>query len=300
MRRLALFLITLLTAATLLARGRHSSDMTVNFDDDDLRSCDDVQVLFDGERARVDAQQINIGNPRALKVRTDRNGGVFVIGGASAWSAQACRASALRGGSDIKISYNGDVLSADGPDEGNQWVVYFIVHAPRGASLDLETHNGQICLRDVDGNVTARVHNGPLSLKNAGGTIDASSHNGPISFEGADSGRVKLAAINGPLTVKLSGSSWTGSLDASTKNGPLSVRVPRSYRSGVVVESNGHGPISCRAAGCGDRRNLEADDDDDDDDNYDWNRPRRFQFGSGTANVHLSTENGPLSVKNAD
>lgn len=298
MRRLFPILLSLLAATTLMAHGHGRSGMSISIDDDDIRSCDDLRISFDGERGSFTTENIAIGNPRTLNVRTSSNGGVVVVGGASSWSVQACRAAALASQiNDIKVSYNGNELRADGPDEGN-WVVYFVVRAPRAASLDLETHNGPISVIDVDGSVTAHAHNGPLSLKGASGTINGSTQNGPISFEGADSGNVKLTANNGPLTVRLQGSSWNGSLDASTKNGPLSVRVPRSFRSGVVVESKGHGPVSCRAEGCNDRRNQDTDDDDDDDN--DWNRPRRFEFGSGPANIHLSTVNGPLSVKNAD
>lgn len=301
MRRLFPFLISLLAATVLSAHGygRHGNgNMSISIDDDEVRSCDDLRITFNGDRGRFTTEDIAVGNPRTLKVRTSRNGGVIVIGGASGWSVQACRAAALASDlNDIKVAYNGNELTSDGPDEGT-WTVYFIVHAPRAASLDLEAHNGPISVIDVDGTVNARAHNGPLSIKGSSGTIDASTQNGPISFEGTGSGNVKLVAQNGPLSVRLKGSSWNGSLDASTKNGPLSVRVPRSFRSGVVVESNGHGPVSCRADGCNDRRNQETDDDDDDDN--DWNRPRRFEFGSGPANVHLSTVNGPLSVKNAE
>src|SRR2546430_9784908 len=66
-------------------------------------------------------------------------------------------------------------------------------------------------------------------------------------FRSGGSGSAKLNATNGPITVKLRGDSWNGSLDAHTENGPMSLRIPPTFRSGVVVESDGHGPVSCRA-----------------------------------------------------
>jgi DUF4097 and DUF4098 domain-containing protein YvlB len=126
-------------------------------------------------------------------------------------------------------------------------------------------------------------------VKDSSGTITASTVNGPISIDGG-SGNVKLTATNGPLSVKLHGSFWDGDLAASTQNGPVSLKLPRGYRSGVVVESLGHGPVSCRAERCAESRVREDDDD----------RLRRIELGSGPAAVHLSTVNGPVSVKDLD
>jgi hypothetical protein len=90
--------------------------------------------------------------------------------------------------------------------------------------------------------------------------------------------------------VKLDGGSWVGgSLDAHSHNGPLSVKVPNDYRSGVIVESDGHGPMSCRAEACRQARRPWDDDS-----------PRRIELGSGPTAVRLSTENGPVSVRERD
>jgi hypothetical protein len=286
-------LFALLVSLPAFAYGHRGMNVNISTDDDELLTrCDQIHVTVDGERLPVTEETLDTRGLRALTVNTSSNGGVYVTpSGDGTYSVKACKAAALGETASIRTSLRGETLSADGPDHGD-WVVYFIVRAPQGAKLDLNAHNGPIAVRDVSGTITAHTQNGPLSLKNTTGTIDGSAVNGPVSFVG-DSGNVKLRVENGPLSVKLSSDSWgSGSLDASTANGPLSLKLPSNYRSGVVVETDGHGPVSCKAEACRGARAAWRDDDD-----Y---RPRRFELGSGSQAVHLSTSNGPLSIKERD
>jgi len=279
----------------------HSADMNISIDDDtDIADCGDVRVRFDSEPASTAEEDLPAAaGLTSLKVNTPHNGGVRVLGGDSAgYSIRVCKAAALASQlASIRPHLNGNVLSADGPDS-DQWTVYFLVQAPRNAVLDLQTNNGGISVRNVIGSITARATNGPVSIAKSSGTIDANSENGPIDFTG-NAGNVKLRAQNGPVSVKLSGGSFSGSLDAGTQNGPLSLRLPRDYRSGVLLESDGHSPISCHAMGCKQSQSWSRDvytDDDDEDDDHD-EQPRQIRLGSGTTVIHLSTVNGPVSVK---
>lgn len=297
MRR-PLFLLTLLLAsATAMASGyHHHGNRSISFDDFDngVTDCSAMRARFDGERAAVVSENVAIGNVRSLRIRSDQNGGIRVIGSRTGgYAVTACKATGLSSdASQVRVNVNGNEVSASGPDNDN-WVVYFIVQTPRSATLDLTASNGPIGVYEFDGTLTARAQNGPLGIKDSTGTIDASTVNGPISIDGG-SGNVKLSATNGPLSVKLDGTAWLGgSLDASTQNGPLSLKLPRAYRSGVVVESLGHGPVSCHAEGCAAARLRQTDDYDDD-------RPRRIELGSGSSQVHLSTVNGPISVKDME
>ena len=301
MRRSFLVLAAMaLTTASAFAHGSHSHNRSVSFDDDDVMSASDcgaMRVRFNDERAPVITENVPVGNVRALRVRTDQNGGVRVIGNSGGgYAVTACKAVSM--GTDpnqVRVNVSVDEITASGPDNGD-WIVYFIVQTPRNATLDVHSSNGPISVYQFDGTLTARAHNGPLGIKNSSGTIDASTQNGPISIDGG-SGNVKLSATNGPLAVKLDGSAWNGSLDAATQNGPLALRLPRGFRSGVVVESNGHGPVSCHAEGCYQSMRSRSTSSNDDD----WdNTPRRIELGTGTANVHLSTVNGPISIKDRD
>jgi hypothetical protein len=306
MRRLA-FGTTLLalTLPLVAAHGNHSTyghGLSVSIDDwEDVKDCSALHVRDNDRTIPVIEENVPVGNMRALKVRSDRNGGIRVTGNSgSAFSVRACKASALGNVNDLRVRVSGDEVSAlRGDDEHGGEIVYFLVSVPRGASVDLDSTNGPISVDDVNGTVTARAVNGPIGVKNSSGTLDIHTTNGPIAFDG-NAGSVKLRATNGPIAVKLAGGSWTsGSLDASTENGPLSLKVPHNYGSGVLVETDGNSPVTCRGAACAAAKKAFAlaHADDDDDDNFAPRWPRRLELGSGARAVSLSTHNGPVSVK---
>src|SRR5689334_12908279 len=189
MRRPLLLLPALLLAATtaMAAHGSHShyGNRSISFNDEDMATtdCSAMNVRFDGERAQVVSEDVPVGNARSLTVNSDHNGGIRVIGGAGSYSVRACKAALSGDLSQVRVNWNGSELTASGPDNDN-WVVYFIVQAPRGANLNLTSSNGPISVYQFDGTLNARAHNGPLSLRDSGGTIDASTVNGPISISG--------------------------------------------------------------------------------------------------------------------
>lgn len=290
MRRFLPLLALSFLALPATAYRSHGFNVNISTDGEEpVTRCDQIRASFDGERLPVTEETLDARGVQSLTVHTSRNGGVYVTAADDGvYSVKACKASAFGDAGSIRTAINGGTVTADGPDRSD-WVVYFLVRAPRNASLDLSALNGPIGVRDINGTITAHTQNGPLSLKNSSGTIDASAVNGPVSFAG-DSGDVKLRVENGPLSVKLSSDFWgTGSLDASTENGPLSLKLPQNYRSGVVVETDGNGPVSCKAVAC---RGVRAFRDDGEED-----RPRRIELGTGSMVVHLSTTNGPLSIK---
>ncbi len=267
--------------------GNTGMNITVNdWSEDGPAGCDSLRITFNNEPALRSEQELPVASLASLKVNSDQNGGIHVVGWSqSRYAVTVCKAAAF--GEDlsgIRASVSGNSVSANGPDNGN-WVAYFIVHVPRGAQLDLSTHNGGIGLHNVNGTVSARAVNGPVSIKGSSGTIDAETTNGPISIDG-DSGTIKANATNGPISVKLNGSQWLGTLDAHTQNGPLSVKIGRFYHSGVTIDSAGHSPVSCHAEACRQARRTWDDDDN-----------RRIELGDGATNVRMSTVNGPVSVK---
>lgn len=284
MRRLLIALVLgLLTTAAYA--GNHGG-WNISGDGDD---CSSRHFQFDGRRGYVAEETIEAGNLSSLKV-TAESAPVSVMGGSSrGYSITVCKAAeAANLLDDIKVTVSGGELRATGPSDGD-WVVSYRILTPDHANLNIETRNGPVAFRGVNGTIVARASNGPLSLDDVDGEIDVVTKNGPINIDGG-SGNIKARATNGPLSVDLDGRSFNGTLDATTQNGPLTVRIPRGYNSSVVVETRGHGPVSCHAEGCGKARA-----------NSDWwddnNGPRRFEFGTGPENVHVSTVNGPLTIR---
>jgi hypothetical protein len=276
-------------------------ELSVSIDDwEDVRDCSALHVRYNDRTVPVIEENVPVSGLRSLKVRSDRNGSIRVVGTtASTFGVKACKASALGNANDIRVNVSGNEVTANRVDEDSRSIVYFLVSVPRSSTVDLDATNGPISIDGVDGSVTAHALNGPIAVKGSNGTLDIHTQNGPISFAG-NSGNVKLRATNGPISVKLDGSSWTtGNLDASTENGPLSLKVPSDYRSGVHVETDGNSPVSCRGAACRAAKKAYAESGDDDDD-YGPRWPRRIDLGSGSRAVTLSTHNGPVSVKEGD
>ena len=258
--------------------------------------CSARNFQWDDDRtAFVAKETLDGGGLRSIKANVT-HAPVSVIGDSSrGYSIDVCKAAARAEDLQaIRVSLDGDELRATGPDN-RRWTVVYRIHVPRNAEVEIDARNGPVSFLDVDGKVVARSANGPLSLKNVSGNIDATTTNGPISVRGG-SGTMKVQASNGPLSIHLDGNSWLGgTLDASTKNGPLSVKIPRGYSSGVVVES-GRGPLTCSAEGCEQWRAARNADDDE----HGWDnsrRARRIELGNGRTDVHLSTVNGPVTIK---
>ncbi|HEX7155278.1 MAG TPA: hypothetical protein VF618_27675 [Thermoanaerobaculia bacterium] len=272
--------------ATTAGAGRYG-DFSIQNDSSDIRDCSDYRITSNGERLQMVTEEVPVSG--TVRINSAPHGGVFIRGGANRTTVTACKAATLAGGRQIRITNQNGEISAEGPT-GEHWAVFYIVRTARGADVAAETVNGPITVRDFEGHVTARAVNGPIALRDSSGTIDLNTTNGPIAITGS-AGDVKARAQNGPVSVKLPTGSWNGNLDASTQNGPLSVRLPNGFRSGVVVESLGRSPITCVVEGCPETKRRYLYDHEDRE------RVRRIELGSGPANVRLSTQNGPVSVK---
>jgi hypothetical protein len=99
-------------------------------------------------------------------------------------------------------------------------------------------------------------------------------------------GEFDVETANGPVDVRLEGRRWDGHLTARAGNGPLTVTVPAGFQSGVEVRSSGHSPWNCDAAACANRGGR------------DWTEgSRMLQIGSDPVVVRLSTNNGPVTVR---
>jgi hypothetical protein len=283
MRSLTLAL-TLAVATTALA---HNS---FNYSGE---RCQGRNFRFGDEEAYVQEQVIDAGALRSLKASVSYAPITVQGGSGSNYTIKVCKAAERQSDlAQIHVSVEGGELKVSGPSN-RDWTAAYVVSMPRGGSVDVETTNGPIAIRDVDGTIEAHAQNGPLSLKNVRGNVSAETHNGPISVSGS-SGTMKVRANNGPLAVVLDGNGWIGDLDAATKNGPLTLNIPRNYGSSVVVETNGRGPVACKAEDC--NRNSGSWDTEDGR----WNTPRKMEFGRGPANVRLSTVNGPVTINDSE
>ncbi|HXM77295.1 MAG TPA: hypothetical protein VN971_10995 [Thermoanaerobaculia bacterium] len=286
-------------------RGGNVSISTGN--DGDVRACGDIRIRFNDRDAARSEERLSGVAPRGpLTIRLPENSGAWVRGSdRSDFVILACRAAesadVLAG---ISVAFDNGDLRVNGPASGD-WVVHFVVDAPRASTIDAEARSGPLHFEGLSGRVKARIINGPVGFRDSSASIDARAANGPISLDGTsgdvearaqngpisvkgDSGNLRVNTENGPISVRLSGDAWrTGRLDAHAVNGPLTLHIPDGYRSATLVESSGHSPVRCRAAACdGAKKNWDDDS-------------RRIEFNSGPPVVSLSTVNGPVSIESA-
>jgi hypothetical protein len=278
-------------ARTQAARNRN---LNINFQGS-AEHCSDLKATSrDGEVAQANETfTLTKAEAPVLEVNgVDR--GIFNIRGwdRAEYSVETCklavaetRAAAEQAVRGISVSRSAGHFSASGPSGSDtDWQVYFIVHAPKEANLDLETRNGPISIKGVTGTLKVRSTNGPVSLHDSSGTLEVHTNNGPISFANGG-GEVHLVAQNGPISLDLAGDIWNGSkLDAHTVNGPVSVSMPATFHSGVRVETSGHAPVSCSIDPC---RGAWTDTS---------SNQHVMQFNGSQDTVRVSTSNGPVSV----
>ncbi|HWC97410.1 MAG TPA: hypothetical protein VG456_11685 [Candidatus Sulfopaludibacter sp.] len=284
----------LLAPATATAQNRtRNRNLNISMQGD-AETCADLKVTSNGEVAQsADKFSMQRSEVAVLELNAADRGVIKVRGWSqSGYAVEACkiavaedRGQAERTLSAMTVSRSAGHFTFTGPqNDTNNWQVYFIVHVPANASLDLQTLNGPVSVAGVSGAIKARATNGPVSIKDCTGTIDAQSSNGPISFAG-DAGEVKLQADNGPISVRLTKDIWNGSLlDARTSNGPLSLTLPPGFHSGVRVEASDGSPMSCRHDACSTAFRHSSGD------------KQTLQMNGSTGTVRVSTEHGPISV----
>jgi len=290
----ALAVAWLLTPAqTHAARGPH---FNINISSGDAESCAGLKVSTNGGgqiSQANDSFTLRRSDASLLELNAADHGHITVRGwDRGEYSVETCKIAAADTSSNadqivrgISVSHSAGRLSFNGPTVDNaDWLVYFIVHAPKDATLDLETRNGPIAVRDMNSTIKLRAVNGPIAIRDCLGTIEAHTTNGPIAFAGSG-GDVHLTAQNGPIALSLANDTWNGNqLEARTINGPLALSVPDTFLSGLRVETAGHSPMSCSAGPC---RNAFTDAS---------GNSRVLQMNGSSGTVRVSTENGPVSI----
>ena len=261
--------------------------------DGPIENCSDLHIRFDHSDAVIRSEERTITKAEAptLRVSAESNGGLQVQGwDQNTYAVTLCKA--VEQGSDaenvlaqIKMTFSNGELSVTGPGSHNHWTAHLLIKAPNAATMDLHVNNGPMGLYHVDGNLKVRAVNGPITVRGCKGDLDLSAENGPVSLE-ENSGKQRVHTQNGPITIDLDGKNWSGAgLEAHATNGPVTLRVPAGYQSGVILESDGNGPFSCRASVCNEGRKT-------------WDEEhKRVEFGSGPTVIHVSTVNGPVSVR---
>ena len=295
---LALLLVPVCAAPALADTYNFSTRID---DDKPLLSASDIHMRFSQQGSEGDAgivnerrdQTVAIQPPAAgpLRVRASESGGIRVQPSADGhWSALVCMVAGAKSSADanaildqLHIVAGAGTLTVEGPDD-RDWSAYIVLSVPRDVALDLSANNGDLGLRDVSGQFTARNENGPLSFVGTTGKVNAQAQNGPIQFRG-HAGDIRLTADNGPIGVELDAPSWAGAgLDAHADNGPVKFSAPEGYRTGVQLTGSENSSITWKGGG----RSAVLEQ---------WYRTHSIKLGSGPVQIRLSTVNGPVEIR---
>lgn len=140
----------------------------------------------------------------------------------------------------------GGVIHADGPSSSGgwfsnkSWYVNYKLLVPRSVAARLQTENGGIDLRHLDGRLRAETTNGGLTLEDLAGDVRATTTNGGVNatlsgptWHGAG---LYAQSVNGGVTVTAP-SGYSAHLVASTVNGGIDVQFP------ITVQGRIHNSI---------------------------------------------------------
>lgn len=97
------------------------------------------------------------------------------------------------------------------------------ITVPADTSLNLKSHNGNIAVEGVHGEIDASSHNGQITLANVSGTVVAN-------------------AFNGALKVAMDRIDPAKPMSFSTFNGPIDVTFPADLKANIKLKTN-HGDV---------------------------------------------------------
>ncbi|MBM4157306.1 MAG: DUF4097 domain-containing protein [Ignavibacteria bacterium] len=98
--------------------------------------------------------------------------------------------------------------------------INYTIEVPRHLDLEVENINGDIVIRDNDGNIRISNINGDAELKSLTGKIFAELKNGKIKCELDSTKGINLSAVNGKVDFRI-GENFTGNFDMQTVNGKI-------------------------------------------------------------------------------
>lgn len=205
----------------------------------------------------------NVADVGRLSVDGGMNGGVSVEGWngdgvrveARVWSNAETESRADEIADAVRVRYDDGDLSADGPNTGRResWGVSWVVSVPVDTDLDLETHNGGISVREVNGRIRFDAVNGGVRLEAVGGDVEGRTQNGGLHVELAgdqwQGEGLDVETVNGGVTVYVP-SDYSAQLETGTVNGGIDVGFPVTVRGRIGRSLNvalGNGGATVRA-----------------------------------------------------
>jgi len=186
----------------------------------------------------------------------------------------------------IKIEPSGDKLitriEKPTPITRKSVSVDLEIIVPNRTNIELTTHNGDIRITNITGEVDGTTHNGKVITKQVAGTIKLRTHNGSVICEKV-SGDVKLRTHNGSVRAFYSEyAPPVCNVSIVTHNGGVHFTAPQNFSAEADVSTH-NGSIQTdlpiTVIGKVSREKLTG------------------KIGTGQGKLHLQTHNGSIKIR---
>jgi len=159
--------------------------------------------------------------------------------------------------------------------------VSFDIHAPGGIDLAGQTHNGQVKVVALEGDLEFTTHNGGISAATTGAVMAVASHNGEINATFAGK-RLDLQTHNGSVTADL------------TACGPVEGQIKTHNGSVDIVVGEGTSlDLDCHTYNGGIRCSAPLDSVET------TRHSLHGRLGGGDGSLAVQTHNGSVRVKDS-
>jgi len=215
----------------------------------------------------------------------------------------------------VKTAQSGNTITVDVPKPATTHHVFFgqspsaslVVSLPTQAILKLDSGDGSVTIRRINGKINIRTGDGSVRITEAKGDLVVHTGDGSIQVAEVD-GHVDVETRDGSITIEgvlravradsgdgsirltaQKGSAMDADWAATTGDGSIDVRVPDGFGAEVDAKSNdGHVRIE-KIAGQTDERPRNEDRD---------RSSARGKIGDGGKVLKLRSGSGTISVKN--
>ena len=122
---------------------------------------------------------------------------------------------------------------------GRNYLVFYHITLPRDWQVDVEQKNGEMVLKNIANNLTARNENGNMSLIAVDGLTQVEVTNGNIDLHDL-SGSVHATLINGNIDADVEMADG-GSIELGVINGNIALDIPKNISAGFTAQTKNGG-----------------------------------------------------------
>jgi DUF4097 and DUF4098 domain-containing protein YvlB len=159
--------------------------------------------------------------------------------------------------------------------------INYYVQVPNETDLVLETSNGEVLARGLNGGVEASTTNGDIRVKEVKGDVTLTTTNGEIEMAGV-SGEASARTTNGSVVAELRGIPSKGKVGLETTNGNVVAYLPKDVRTTLeAMTTNGRLSIAFPVA----REGVMT------------SKSIRGTINGGGAKISIATTNGNVEVR---